>query len=314
MQIVVIEDQNIGHNKPLTALINELSKHQNLDIINFKLNDEVDKILMNNVLVSSSVLIIGAGHQSHKKIRALKKFLSKKTKVISVALMKPSFCLKQYDVVITPKHDFISSKIPRNVIAHEGSLAEVSQALPQENSVVIALGGPTPKMKFDNKLIIRNVQHILNVFPSSKIHLCNSRRTPEGLWDEIKSLSHQNIEIHEAYNTDRDSFQRIIALSENKFVTPDSINLISECLSSKGRTHAIQTTQLTPKKSFFKSRANKISYFIDSMESKGYLGFIREIEEGPIKVIRIKKPSLSNDPLFEVEKVAYELNKRLKNF
>lgn len=314
MQILVIEDHNIGHNKPLAALINELSRHQNLDIVNFKLNDEADKILKNNVLISSPVLIIGAGHQSHKKIRTLRKILSKKTKVISVALMKPSFCIKQYDVVIAPKHDFITSRAPSNVISHDGSLAEVSQLKPEENTVVVALGGPTSKMKFDTKLIVRNIQHILNVFPSSKIHLCNSRRTPEILWDEIKSISHQNIEIHEAYKTDSDSFQRIIALSENKFVTPDSINLISECLSSKGRTYVIQTTQLAPKKSFFKSRVNKISYFIESMKFKGYLGFVMETEEGPIKVTRIKKPSLNNDPLFEVEKVAYELIKRLKHF
>ena len=151
---------------------------------------------------------------NHIKNKGLKKFLSKNKSNIS-CFNEASFCIKQYDVVITPKHDFISSKIPRNVIAHDGSLAEVSQALPQENSVVIALGGPTPKMKFDNKLM-SEIFNTFSMFSSSKIHLCNSRRTPEGLWDEIKSLSHQNIEIHEAYDTDRDSFQRIIALSENK--------------------------------------------------------------------------------------------------
>ena len=95
MRLVIIEDKNIGHNRPLNALVNELSKLQESEIIQFRLNDDVSEFTDNlQKSVFSKTLILGAGHRSHKKIIALQKYIAKKENAIGVALMKPTFCIK----------------------------------------------------------------------------------------------------------------------------------------------------------------------------------------------------------------------------
>jgi len=314
MRLVSIEDKNTGHNRPLNALVNELSKLQESEIIQFGINDDVSEFTNDlQKSVFSNTLILGAGHQSHKKIIALQKCITKKENAIGVALMKPSFCINQYDLVVAPNHDFLNRRIPNNVITHDGSLSQVSHAHVIENTLLIAIGGPTPKMPFQENLVVNNIYHILNVHPEYKIRLCNSRRTPNDFWNKIKDLDHKFLEIYEAKNTDSEAFQNLIATSEKKFVTPDSINLVSECLSSMGATYVVQINEITPKKSILRLKQNKFLEFIEAMRANGQLGYVAESFEGPVKLTRIEKPRIINSPMCEVEKVAFQINNWVKN-
>ncbi|NCV38936.1 MAG: hypothetical protein EBW64_06580, partial [Betaproteobacteria bacterium] len=257
--------------------------------------------------------ILGAGHRSHKKIIALQKCITKKENAIGVAVMKPSFCINQYDLVVAPNHDFLNRRIPNNVITHDGSLSQVSHAHVIENTLLIAIGGPTPKMPFQENLVLNNIYHILNVHPEYKIRLCNSRRTPNDFWNKIKDLDHKFLEIYEAKNTDSEAFQNLIATSEKKFVTPDSINLVSECLSSMGATYVVQINEITPKKSILRLKQNKFLEFIEAMRTNGQLGYVAESFEGPVKLTRIEKPRIINSPMCEVEKVAFQIKNWVQN-
>ena len=210
MRLVIIEDKNTGHNRPLNALVNELSKLQESEIIQFGLNEDVSEFTDNlQKSVFSKTLILGAGHRSHKKIIALQKSIAKKENTIGVALMKPTFCINQYDLVVAPNHDFLNRKIPKNVITHEGSLSKVSHTNVIENTLLIAIGGPTPKMPFQENLVLNHINHVLNVHPEYKIRLCNSRRTPNTFWNKIKDLDHEFLEIYEENNTDSEAFQNL---------------------------------------------------------------------------------------------------------
>ena len=61
MRLVIIEDKNTGHNRPLNALANELSKLQESEIIQFGLNDDVSHFTDNlQKSVFSKTLILGA--------------------------------------------------------------------------------------------------------------------------------------------------------------------------------------------------------------------------------------------------------------
>ena len=314
MRLVSIEDKNTGHNRPLNALVNELSKLQESEIIQFGLNDDVSEFTNDlQKSVFSETLILGAGHRSHKKIIALQKYITKKENAIGVALMKPSFCINQYDLVVAPNHDFLNRRIPNNVITHDGSLSQVSHAHVIENTLLIAIGGPTTKMPFQENLVLNNIYHILNVHPEYKIRLCNSRRTPNDFWNRIKDLDHKFLEIYEAKNTDSEAFQNLIATSEKKFVTPDSINLVSECLSSMGATYVVQINEITPKKSILRLKQNKFLEFIEAMRTNGQLGYVAESFEGPVKLTRIEKPRIINSPMCEVEKVAFQIKNWVKN-
>jgi len=314
MRLVIIEDKNTGHNRPLNALVNELSKLQESEIIQFRLNDDISAFT-DNLQKSefSKTLILGAGHQSHKKIISLQKSLSKKENTIAVALMKPTFCINQYNLVVAPNHDFLNRKIPNNVITHQGSLSRVSHANVIENTLLIAIGGPTPKMPFQENLVLSNINHVLNVHPEYKVHLCNSRRTPNNFWNKVKDLDHEFLEIYEENNTNSETFQHLVATSEKKFVTPDSINLVSECLSSMGATYVVQINEIIRKKSILPFQQNKFVEYIESMRVNGQLGYVAESFEGPVKLTRIEKPRIINSPMCEVEKVAFQINNWVKN-
>jgi mitochondrial fission protein ELM1 len=314
MRLVIIEDKNTGHNRPLNALVNELSKLQESEIIQFRLNDDVSGFSDNlKKSAFSKTLILGAGHRSHKKIIALQKCIAKKENAIGVALMKPTFCINQYDLVVAPNHDFLNRKIPKNVITHSGSLSKVSHAHVIENTLLIAIGGPNPKMPFQENLVLNNINHVLNVHPDYKIRLCNSRRTPNNFWNKIKGLDHEFLEIYEENNTDSAAFQNLIATSEKKFVTPDSINLVSECLSSMGASYVVQINKKTQKKSILPFKQNKFLKYIESMRANGQLGYVAESFEGPFKLTRIEKPRIINSPMCEVEKVAFQIKNWVKN-
>ena len=313
MRLVAIEDKNTGHNRPLNALVNELNKLEESEIIQFRLNDDVSAFTHNlQKSEFSRTLILGAGHQSHKKIIALQKSIAKKENAISVALMKPTFCINQYDLIVAPNHDFLNRKIPNNVITHEGSLSKVSHTQTIKNTLLIAIGGHTSKMPFKENLVLNNINHVLNVHPEYKIRLCNTRRTPNNFWNKIKELHHEFLEIYEVNNTDSEAFQNLVATSEKKFVTPDSINLVSECLSSMGATYIVQINEITPKQSIFSFKRNKFIEYIESMKANGQLGFVAESYEGPVKLIRIEKPRISNNPMCEVEKVAFQIKNWVK--
>ena len=91
-----------------------------------------------------------------------------------------------------------------------------------------------------------------------------------------------------------------------KFVTPDSVNMIFESLSSSGETYLFD---------MHSSRENKISRLVDEVKNNKYAGFLEEkyLENSEIKTISLNKPNTLHDTFREVEKIVYEIEKRFKN-
>jgi Predicted nucleoside-diphosphate-sugar epimerase len=90
-----------------------------------------------------------------------------------------------------------------------------------------------------------------------------------------------------------------------RFVTPDSVNMIFESLSSSGETYLFD---------MHSPRENKITKLIDEVKDNKYVGFLEEkyLENSEIKTISLNKPNTLHDTFREVEKVVYEIEKRFK--
>ena len=90
-----------------------------------------------------------------------------------------------------------------------------------------------------------------------------------------------------------------------KFVTPDSVNMIFESLSSSGETYLFDMHY---------SKENKITRLIDEVKSNKYAGFLEEkyLETSEIKTISLSKPNLLHGTFREVEKVVYEIERRFR--
>ena len=90
-----------------------------------------------------------------------------------------------------------------------------------------------------------------------------------------------------------------------KFVTPDSVNMIFESLSSSGETYLFD---------MYSSKENKITRLIDEVKSNKYVGCLEEkyLETSEIKTISLNKPNLLHGTFREVEKVVYEIERRFR--
>ena len=75
----------------------------------------------------------------------------------------------------------------------------------------------------------------------------------------------------------------------------------------------IRDSNIAPKKSIFPFKQNKFLEYIKSMKTNGQLGYVAESFEGPVKLIRIEKPRIINNPMCEVEKVAFQIQNWVKN-
>jgi hypothetical protein len=81
--------------------------------------------------------------------------------------------------------------------------------------------------------------------------------------------------------------------------------MIFESLSSSGETYLFDLRS---------SKKNKITKLIDEVKRNRYAGFVEEkyIENSEIKKISLKKPNLLHETFREVEKVVYEIKKRIQ--
>ncbi len=277
-------------------------------------------------------IIIGAGHGTYPSILALKEALSlkeiptskitdenydrtsiyekdKNTNIKAIAVLTPSFRLKDFDLICAPNHDSHRLKAidDNKKIFYEGSLAKVYDQLPNEDIAFIGLGGKNKHFIFDVNNVFKQIQYITSLYPSKNWYIFNSRRTP----NELNNLITDYIEINKTTNisfenydsTNENSYDKIISQSSIKFITQDSVNMVYESLSSRGETILFNMDY---------KKMNKIVELVHNLLNTKKVGYIDgSVLAGDLKAMNIVKQH--NKTLYaEVEKVAYKVNKYIK--
>ena len=304
MNILWIKDNNVGHEKQVKVLLDELAKNQDINIDErsvkgfFPFFKYLDRVSENYYDV-----LIGAGHKTYSFLLDIKKYQKPETKTI--AILTPSFSKQNFDIICAPSHDKDKHTNLNNVITFEGSLAKVSLIQPDENIVMIAVGGKNKHYKFDNNHILSQINYFLSIHPNKKCYIFNSRRTPDLMNNQLKLLvvKDNNINFCDINNTSV-SFENILHKSSSKLITRDSVNMIFESLSCKGNTYLIDMKH--------KKTKNKIVKLVNELISNKKIGYIdcEAILEG-ISKMKLCKQNTYNDVFAEVEKVSYQLNKLL---
>ncbi len=313
MNVYWFQDSKTGHLKQVQALLDQLKKEIKISItpINCSNHESVPGILFDESHFDGPTILIGAGHDVYSKILQAKKYIQKLTDqdIFSIAVLRPSYKLNSFDLIVAPEHDFRKRLLPENVISFQGSLTTTSQSPIDENKAIIAIGGPSKHYKFDEEILMKQIHYILSVHPKHQFKIFNSRRTPYTLNIKLKDVlkNFSNVKFIDLNSPESDTFQDSINKSSLKFVTPDSSNLVFEALSANGQTYLIQIENPQYRRIF---GAKKIRESMSELINSKRVGVVSILnKKGGIVISKIETPSSHFEPLAEVEKVSFSIIK-----
>ncbi len=246
-----------GHEKQSDALVAALSSRAHLDVL------RIDWPLERSVFFSNSTLrgtrpdlLIGAGHSIHFPLLRTKwKYGAK-----AVLLMKPTLPTFLFDLVLVPEHDRLMLK--HNVFRIQGALARGSDAVPSASKGIILLGGPSRHFTWQPQMLVEEIDTILKRDRDISWTIANSRRTPE-IFNQLVETRLQRQIVHWS-DVNNDWLENELAESGSTWVTPDSISMVYEALTTKGRVGIFDMKPLRD--------GGKISSSMDKLVRDGRLG------------------------------------------
>jgi len=313
MNVYWLQDSKTGHLKQVQALVDQLKKEIELSItsINYSNQESLSEILSYKNQFDGPIILIGAGHDVYSKILQGKKYLEKRTdqKIFSIAVLRPSYKLNSFDLIVAPEHDFRKRHSPKNVILFKGSLATTSHTPIDKSKAIIAIGGLSKHYKFDEEILMKQLHYILNLYPKHKFKIFNSRRTPDSLNIKLRNelSNYPNTKFIHLNSPESDKFQLSLNESALKFVTPDSSNLVFEALSAQGQTYLIQIESSKYRRIF---GSKKIRESMQELVNSKRVGVVSILyKKGGIDISKIERPSPHFEPLAEVEKVSFSIMK-----
>ncbi len=245
-------DDKPGHLNQLMGLEARLSAHAKIEARWFSIANK--RISWFDALLKrfsyegerSPDLVVGAGRRTHKYLVATKRSYD----CFSLVLMRPSLPLSLFDAAIIPEHD--SPAVKDNILVTVGVLNNVvPRSISAENVKLnhrglILIGGESKHYTWDDESILQQLELI--VASSNDVDewvLGNSRRTPDSFLTLLKEKKISKLKIVEHQNTDRSWLPMQMASSECIWVTPDSVSMVYEAITSGANTFIFE---LKPKK------------------------------------------------------------------
>jgi mitochondrial fission protein ELM1 len=232
-------DGKPGHEKQSLGLVLALSKLKKVTYDDIKVEHSVAiqilQFLQGRFPLGKKFkkpnLIIGAGHRTHFSILAAKRAYGGK----SIVQMKPSLPYFIFDLCLVPEHDNPPKRA--NIISTIGALNPLGldglhEKKPSSNLILI--GGPSPHYKWDNNLIIKQIEQILKK-RQKRIQqwvLTTSPRTPKEFIEKLQERKLTDLKIYHFEDTKPGWVEEMLLASENAWVTPDSISMVYEALSA----------------------------------------------------------------------------------
>ena len=305
MEIIHIFDQRPGHSNQGNILLESLVNEIECVSSEYSL-DNLDKLKPS----SNKLILIGVGHRAHKALLQQKKVLSSSHNITLIAVLRPTFNAKKFDIIVAPEHDYYDRKMPTNSLLFKGSLCKTSLLKPENNKLVVCIGGPIKNVPFEKRILIDNLKYIINTHQQYKISIFNSRRTPDDVWSEIPC--YKNIRLYDSEDTDFNFFNSNLVSASKKFITPDSISMIFESLSSYGETYLLQTSK-SRKKHWFSFKTNKHQRINNALLDEKRVGIVqkRDVFDRSGVISNIISPNPGFEPLAEVEKIAFKVKRRI---
>ncbi|UZE95764.1 mitochondrial fission ELM1 family protein [Alkalimarinus alittae] len=238
-------DDKPGHLNQLKGLESRLSAHT--EIKSRWLSVPSKNISCFNILIKRFSLegdfvpdlVVGAGSKTHKYLVAAKYSYN----CFSLVLMRPSLPLSLFDGAVIPEHD--NPPVNDKILVTLGVLNNIEPRAPRLSGVtenvrgLILIGGESKHYVWDDTLILKQLEQVLTGSVNVKEWvLSNSRRTPSSFLVKLKERNFPNISIVEHQDTESLWLPEQMAKSEQIWVTPDSVSMIYESITSGAATYA----------------------------------------------------------------------------
>jgi len=227
LNLWLLGDGKPGHENQSLGLADALARRRPCEVHRVSLEEKGG--IFPSIEAATSLpepdFIIAAGHATHFALLRL----ARKHRARSIVLMRPSLPLRWFDICIIPAHDFADRFERENVIITQGALNRVSPPLASgREGKMILIGGPSKTHGWDGEPVLKALAEIT---ANGIWQLTGSRRTPDGLIEEIKSRL-PGIEIFPHQETTPDWLPARLANAGEVWVTEDSVSMVYEALTS----------------------------------------------------------------------------------
>jgi len=201
-------------------------------------------------------VILAAGHATHLPLL----WLTHKYRAKSIVLMRPSVPLSWFDLCIAPEHDFPEGSTHPNVILTRGALNRIIPSTGPKCGKLILIGGTSKTHGWDADVLLNMLVHITG--DGSGWELTDSRRTPEGFLDELRTKLPGMVAISNR-ETPPDWILEKLRHAAEVWVTDDSISMVYEALTSGARVGLLPLPRQVS--------SSRVVRGIDCLVADGYL-------------------------------------------
>lgn len=189
-------------------------------------------------------IVLDALKRRHRSLRTLQ-------------ILHPRCALKRFDWVICPEHDHARGV---NVLSLPGALTAIDdqwlaqgRALAQAQQVerLVLIGAPTRNAPFDPGEVLAAIAKL----PRAGLCISVSRRTPITLLEPLQALG---VRLWRGPNDGANPYQAWLSAAAEIWVTPDSVNMLSEASATYARVNVFSLD----------CARGKIAEFLQSMQPR----------------------------------------------
>lgn len=181
-------------------------------------------------------MIIAAGSGTHRLLLSLRRLRKCRT----IVLMKPSFPLGWVDAAIIPAHDEVSAG--KRILVTEGVINSITPLarITDKPQALALIGGPSPHYEFDPDVLAGQLSQLISSYPRWRWTIATSRRTPDDISERLNTLASPAVTLVTPDQTWSGWLSQQLAASRAAWVTPDSMSMVCEAVTSGVPTGVFQ--------------------------------------------------------------------------
>lgn len=279
-----ITDGKPGHRNQLMGLETRLGQLIPLQSTWFDLTESVPRWSREAVGPGLPDLVIGAGHRTNQHLLSAR-FLHRRFVVV---LMKPTWPMACFNAAIIPAHD---QPAPRSrVLVTRGVLNSVSPSdqARDPGSGLLLFGGVCRHFAWDNDAVLAQVDALVRSQPDVHWRATDSRRTPAGFAEALRQREWPALEFTPHQATPPDWVRTQLATAGQVWVSPDSVSMVYESLTSGAPTGLLALPAL---------RRNRVAEGLRELMAGGWVTPWESRREGG-------RPAPPPEPLWEADRAA----------